>query len=50
VDISFKRIIKDFPELARSVIKAARDRYNLKATPEELFDADTVDYLISSEN
>ena len=45
----FKRILKDFPELARSVMKAARDRYKLTASAEEMFDADTAGYLTSSE-
>ena len=43
----FKRVLKDFPELARSVMKAARDRYNLTASAEDLFDADTAGYLTS---
>ena len=44
----FKQVLKDFPELARSVMKAARERYNLTASAEDLFDADTAGYLTSS--
>ena len=45
----FKRVLKDFPEFARSVMTAARDRYNINASAKDLFDADTAGYLMSQD-
>lgn len=44
----FKRVLRDFPEFARSVMEVARDRYNITASAEELFDADTASYLTAT--
>jgi glucose-6-phosphate 1-dehydrogenase len=41
----FKRILRDFPEFAHSVLQVARDRYQITAPAEELFDTDVASYL-----
>ncbi len=41
----FRRILRDFPEFAHSVLQVARDRYQIMAPAEELFDADVARYL-----
>ncbi len=44
----FKRVLRDFPEFARSVMEVARDRYNITASAEDLFDTDTASYLTAT--
>jgi glucose-6-phosphate 1-dehydrogenase len=41
----FRRILRDFPEFAHSVLQVARDRYQITAPAEELFDTDIARYL-----
>jgi CRP-like cAMP-binding protein len=41
----FMHILKDFPEFAHSVLQVARDRYQITAPAEELFDKEVARYL-----
>jgi glucose-6-phosphate 1-dehydrogenase len=41
----FRHILKDFPEFAHSVLQVARDRYQITAPAEELFDKEVARYL-----
>jgi glucose-6-phosphate 1-dehydrogenase len=41
----FRRILSDFPEFAHSVLQVARDRYQITAPAEELFDTGVTRYL-----
>ena len=43
----FKRILKDFPDFARTVLAVARDRYRITASADEIFDAETARYINS---